>query len=1179
MSEIRKLEELGSKKIEEITDLILEMYRDGIKIDEELDEEIKEKYNELLLSSGYVPLIERLSDREVTNIIHVSDIHIRKSSRIKEYNNVFKKLYEELKILKERVPNYVIVITGDLLHDKDEFTASSTDLIVDFLNELSKINDVILIAGNHDINMRNKSDIDPITSIIKDRKPCNLYYLQYSGIYEYGNIVFGLSSLVDDKFIKSEYIMSEKTKVGLYHGMLNKCKVQKGGIEMLSNIGLKDFKGYNYVLLGDIHLHQYLDVKKRVAYAGSLISQNFSETNDEHGYINWDLVNKTSEFKQIRNDYQHKIYEIKEGDIIIENKKYKELTEEELKLIPRCGNIKIIYDDYLELNRYNNILKQYKPDISLTTQYNKLERIENKILENITNLNLKDMIIEYIDKKCDINENLKNEIVEEILELLSEHDINNIKTSNWELLEIKFSNMYGYGENNIINFSKYNKNLIGINAPNSYGKSSILDIITFMLFSLSARGGGTIPKDIININEDTASGELLFTTEGKIYLIEKVVKRRIKDTFTQIELDKYKIYELIQNNLGNYTFYNKQYIKKNINKSSKKKIDNQIKSLIGTKEDFIFTNISLQFNNVSLKDMDQATKKSFLTKIMKIDIFNTIHEKVKEINKDLNLKEKHLKKLLIHDTEYYKSIINDKEIIINKINLNIEHNYKLLNTNNEKSYSLSFELKKIDSNVKFKVDLNYDNLLLIKTDELKELKKELEIIDDKINCLKYINKRNEIINEYKTFIKEKSSKILKLQDKKISLKYKLKIENTNDIEILQERNVILTNELLDLEKNIKDMNISQSDFEIFKKLCNINDIIKDISDDYRNILEDNKDNDIINILRNSKLKYIEHFNDNTLLKIHEYINKQSELENNNINILNIKYNEEIKLEIENIEKELNILESKNYEPYEILENELKITDELIKQKNIIMEKINILENEIQNINNIIKYKDDLLKNEDINKEIKKIKLSNEEIYKTNKILNNKLIDEKCILQNIKKEFEIYNKNITKYQKTQKDIERYKTIHLIVSNKGVELYILKKNFHIIENIMNNILVNYINKVIKIDIDDNNNILVNFYQNNLLMNCLGGMETFITDLAFKIALTYVTVLPKTNILFIDEGIAVFDVKSINNFNIIIEFLKIHYNNIFLITHIDKVKEFFDKEILITKKNNKSYINNKV
>ena len=123
------------------------------------------------------------------------------------------------------------------------------------------------------------------------------------------------------------------------------------------------------------------------------------------------------------------------------------------------------------------------------------------MLEKINNLNLKDMIIEYIDNKCDINEKLKNEIVEEILELLSEYEIGNIKTSNWELLQIKFSDMYGYGKNNIINFSKYNNNLIGINAPNSYGKSSILDIITFGLFTSSARGGETIPKDIVNINE------------------------------------------------------------------------------------------------------------------------------------------------------------------------------------------------------------------------------------------------------------------------------------------------------------------------------------------------------------------------------------------------------------------------------------------------------------------------------------------------------------------------------------------------------------------------------------------------------------------------------------------------------------------------------------------------------
>lgn len=1170
MSEIRKLNELSKNKLKEITDIILEIYHGGIL----LDEEIKEKYNNLLLSSGNVPKRERLSDREVTNIIHISDIHIRKSSRIYEYNHVFEKLYEDLKILKEKIPNYLIVITGDLLHDKDEFTASSTDLIVDFLNELSKINDVILIAGNHDINMRNKNEIDPITSIIKDRKPENLYYLQYSGIYEYGNIVFGLSSLVDDKFIKAKYITSNKIKIGLYHGMLNKCKVQKDGIEMLSNIGIKDFKGYNYVLLGDIHLHQYLDINKRVAYAGSLISQNFSETNDDHGYINWDLINKTSEFKQIRNDYQHKIYEIKEGEIIIENKKYKELSYKELKLIPNCGYIKIIYDDYIELNKYNNIFKKYKPRISLTTQFNKLENIENKMLENINNLNLKDMIIEYIDVNYKIDLELKDNILDEIIELLSEYEVGKIKTSNWELLQIKFSDMYGYGKNNLINFSKYNKNLIGLSAPNSYGKSSLVDIITFSLFT-SSTNDTHIPKDIVNINEKFGECEVLIKANGKLYLIKKKIIR--KPSKMELEKENFKIYELIENMIcGNFIINNKQYNLKNITGSKNANTEKKIKELIGTKKDFIFTCISLQFNNISLRDMEQLKKKDFLTKIMKLDIFTDILKNVKEKNTSLKNDEKKLKLFINNDIKYYETIINENEKLINQKNLELEDNNKKLNKNNEKIYLLTKELKKLDYDIEIKEEIIYYDLLLIKTDKLNELNKELEIINDKINSLIYINKQTEIINNYKTFIKEKNEKILNLQDKKMSLKYKLKIENTNDIEILEEINVILTNELLDLEKSIQNMNISQSDFEIFKKLCNINDIIKDIREDYINILEDNKDNNIINVLRNSKLKYIEHFNDNTLLKIHEYINKQLKLENNNINILNIKYNEEIKLEIKKTEKELNIFESKNYEPYEILENELKINNELNKKKNNIIKEKNILEKEIKDIENIIKYKDDIIVNNNINKEIQEIKILNEEINKDNKKSNNILIENKCLLHTTKKDLEIYKNNKKLYIQIQKDLEKYKIIEKIISNDGIVLYILKKNIPIIENIINNIIIGHTNKTVKIAIE-NDNINIDFYQDKTILNCTGGKERFIIELAFKIAISYVAVLPKANILFIDEGISVLDKNSIDNFNTIVDFLKQHYNNIYLITHIEKVKEFFDKEIIINKKNNRSYINN--
>ena len=62
----------------------------------------------------------------------------------------------------------------------------------------------------------------------------------------------------------------------------------------------------DYVLLGDIHLFQYMSKEKPVmAYPGSLISQNFGETDPDHGILVWDLIEKTQIFIRIENPYRY----------------------------------------------------------------------------------------------------------------------------------------------------------------------------------------------------------------------------------------------------------------------------------------------------------------------------------------------------------------------------------------------------------------------------------------------------------------------------------------------------------------------------------------------------------------------------------------------------------------------------------------------------------------------------------------------------------------------------------------------------------------------------------------------------------------------------------------------------------------------------------------------------------
>jgi len=155
-------------------------------------------------------------------IYHISDIHIRLYSRMKEYETVFDELYRYLQkdiLISEEC---LIVITGDILHNKVDLTPECILMTLRFLHTLSSIATVILIAGNHDALLNNRDRVDSITSILQDRCPSQLHYLKTTGYYEFGNIVFGVRSILDDIELGP---LIEKKKgyiyIGLFHGQMN----------------------------------------------------------------------------------------------------------------------------------------------------------------------------------------------------------------------------------------------------------------------------------------------------------------------------------------------------------------------------------------------------------------------------------------------------------------------------------------------------------------------------------------------------------------------------------------------------------------------------------------------------------------------------------------------------------------------------------------------------------------------------------------------------------------------------------------------------------------------------------------------------------------------------------------------------------------------------------------------
>ena len=216
-------------------------------------------------------------------IYHLSDIHIRLFSRRTEYEQVFQKTYEYLRTEKHP-EKCVVVLTGDILHNKIDLQPECTMMTYEFLRELGSIMTTILIAGNHDALLNNRDRIDSLTSILYDRLPPHVFYYTKTGVYRHDNLVFVVNSLLDDQWIKASELVRENASdifLGLYHGQINGWRNNQGYVSDTGEKQVSDFEGCDYVLLGDIHKHQYMNAAKTMAYAGSLISQNFGETDED----------------------------------------------------------------------------------------------------------------------------------------------------------------------------------------------------------------------------------------------------------------------------------------------------------------------------------------------------------------------------------------------------------------------------------------------------------------------------------------------------------------------------------------------------------------------------------------------------------------------------------------------------------------------------------------------------------------------------------------------------------------------------------------------------------------------------------------------------------------------------------------------------------------------------------
>ena len=174
---------------------------------------------------------------------------------------------------------------------------------------------------------------------------------------------------------------------------------------------------------------------------------------------------------------------------------------------------------------------------------------------------------------------------------------------HWSIRRLEFDNTLVYGPGNVIDFTQYETNsIIGIIAPNRYGKTAILDIIMYCLFEKLSRGGR---NDIMN--KECQSFRCAITIKADhMYRIERKGKIYNNKFQTSVQLTKN----------GN-----------NITGQSKAETNRRIESIVGSYNDYLATYFYLTKGHFI--DMSQPQKKEYIFDLLNITSIATCHATAK----------------------------------------------------------------------------------------------------------------------------------------------------------------------------------------------------------------------------------------------------------------------------------------------------------------------------------------------------------------------------------------------------------------------------------------------------------------------------------------------------------------------------------------------------------------------
>jgi DNA repair exonuclease SbcCD ATPase subunit len=1074
--------------------------------------------------------------REIKKILQFSDVHIRLDSRHQEYRTAFESLYSAARELPD---DSIIVCCGDVLHQKINLSPESITLASELFVKLSEIKPLIIIPGNHDALISNKSRMDSLTPIIDNINSKNIYYLKDSGLYGFANILFNHFSALDpaEKYIRDKDISpSIKSKysriVGLYHGKVSGMTTALGHVIKDLKVTSDMFDGQDFSLLGDIHKSQDCFVYDKDAemykefpiihQVGSLIQQDFGETIDWHGYAIWDVKSRSYEHFDIKNEFSHVTLNIKNGDFV-----------EDISSLPKTPKIRIFHSNTTPTQEMEAICKlksacspidiishryenSISPEVNLVDSQSKIENLSDPEIQ-------KTIIREFFKDWEDVGEDTLKEIIsihEDTFAKIGDYTVS--KEVNWVPKKLKFSNMFSYGENNEIDYEKMN-GVVGIFGKNTAGKSTTNYILSFCLFDKCPVTNSA--ADIMNWSSTDMSARFDFSVGGQDFFIEKTASKDkkgncpVKINFEKIESDQKSVSMVGER---------------------RHSTNENIRKIVGSYDDFLLTTLSiLGAKSKNLIEMGQAERKELLCRFTGLDLFDKLESTASDDANVMMNKVKMLDKSKIENEIAAYNTENDMR------NSKAEELQKISDEMESKLSKLTSEIERLSSSMK-KIDLSEtdESTLLGQISSLDQRKSKIlnDIETGKLRISKLEDGISKLEAEKNTHLnkKEEISKVSsELDVKDIKARKEKNESKKEEISCIDGKLEGLKSSVKNKIDKIKHLETHEYDPEC--EFCMKNEFVKDAVR-AKSELEDDKLAATSLISRKKEL--IESLDQNVENDFEKYLSLKNEYSSILSKISELDNN------ISKLQKEISSEQSRTH-------------SSSVGDIDLEMEKVKHKIARIKESEAVIE------ENKKIQIKVNSLKIDRQTLESEIRTHQREVRDNSVRISTIASLLELATKKIDDVKKIENKAFAYACYMKAVHKNGISYKLLSKILPKIQDEANRILSQIVNFKVSLSANDKDiDIHICYSDRSWKIELTSGMERFVSSIALRVALLNVSQIPKPHFIVIDEGFGALDPENLGVMPALFSYLKTQFRFVLIVSHLDSIKDYVDDIIDIEK-----------